>query len=95
MSEAKHTPGPWRVELDEVDLKEWPHPRIMSINGTCVAGVQYTRDAPLIAAAPKLLKACEIVLKAIEWEYPHDRMTPEEQASMLRDVIAKATGGES
>lgn len=49
------------------------------------------RDA-LIAAAPELLAACKRVLRAIVWTTTAERMTPTEQADVLREAILKAGG---
>jgi hypothetical protein len=52
-------------------------------------GLAYAR---LIAAAPEMLAACQRVLLAIQWSTPSERLTPEDQATLLRAVIARATG---
>ena len=51
-------------------------------------------NARLIAAAPALLAACRRVLRAVEWCTTDDRLTWEEQASILREAIRSVvTGG--
>ena len=94
MSEAQHTPGPWKIceanrfviERDEYGSHD---------NPLATAHYQPKGDidanARLIATAPALLKACQRVLRAIEWSFPRDRLTDGEQAEELKAVIAQAT----
>lgn len=49
------------------------------------AAIEY---GPLFEAAPMLRDACARVLRAIEWATTEDRLTAEEQASVLRDALA-------
>lgn len=49
-------------------------------------------DAPLLAAAPDLLAACQRILRAIDWSESGDRLDSTKQANILRAAITKATG---
>src|SRR3546814_13811156 len=59
---AKHTPGPWLVETDNIDPRH-PQHRFIAIgsykekNYTFVSGHMGEANANLIAAAPELLEA--------------------------------------
>lgn len=68
MKEFKGTPRPWQVEYDNDDFHQW--------NTIGPAKIEYAYKTPfdelliiesdikLIAAAPDLFKACEIILDA-------------------------------
>lgn len=60
-----------------------------------IATVYEQADADFIAQAwnahDELLRACQRVLRAIEWAYPRDQLSPQQQADELRYAIAKAT----
>jgi len=90
---CKHTPGPWHQESGKGEL------RITGPNGETIVdgcgccgspyGENLLHDAPLLAAAPSLLLALEMLL---EW---HTSIVPEdEEYSAVREaraVIKKAT----
>ena len=96
---SAHTPGPWFLAKDKT------HPWIVQCNTqfpdapNTVCSVAYKPNAPLIAAAPKLLDALKDMLAGwryirthhgdlyvVGWDRCEDGATA---------AIAKATGGES
>lgn len=93
--EAKHTPGPWEITDDEMFViagkdKSGAH-RCIACSPSPYEW-KYA-DASLIAAAPDLLAACELVQallaispdgRGINWEGP--------VMDNLKAAIAKATG---
>jgi hypothetical protein len=87
MSEAKHTPGPWRVG------KGGPNgcPTVGTEKGLMVAMVSHGNSHPtqanarLIAAAPDLLEALEWALDA--WD-THNRTGDPMQGDWESDAIA-------
>lgn len=95
MSKAKHTPGPWRVELQsgqQVGVHKFTH--CVDCADDSIASLLTKADAHLIAAAPDLLEACKGALALLEvnhqgWCIRADG--PEFVA--LRNAIAKAEGG--
>ena len=109
MSEAKHTPGPWSVvagdnymvESDRIPDK-YPHRFPGDDLGRFVAFVGNRQpdfgeaDAKLIAAAPDLLEACELMIEAmVAYEFDVDDCpTPRHRSLMefVRNTIAKAKG---
>lgn len=68
MSEAKHTPGPWTAFSDEVN----DHTNVVSIADrtrlvlSLPGRHKSDPDVRLIAAAPELLEALELILEALE-----------------------------
>ena len=75
MSEAKHTPGPWRLELlEDRSIKHLcpVGPDDMSIltivehDGKPFAAIYEDADASLIAAAPDLLQEAKTLLATID-----------------------------
>lgn len=111
MSEAKHTPGPWKLvpwqddpRSDSGDLL-----RIVGSNGSEVcyfgnpdsyyptSGTEPSdQDARLIAAAPDLLAACEMVIKRwtfdVNQQHTHTWHGLTDCAVVICAAIAKATG---
>lgn len=89
-----HTPGPWKVAdrfhvwtADEVGCEV---AMVCSENLDDDGLVQAEADASLIAAAPALLKACELLLIYLgDWDDPED-----ETCVAARQAIAQAKGGE-
>jgi hypothetical protein len=97
-----HSPAPWSQD-PEGEISR----AIEDANGIVICDVhiqdQHARapgtyniphaeaNIKLIEASPKLLAACQRVLRSIEWSTTEDRMTPEEQAETLRAAIAEAT----
>ena len=94
---VKHTPGPWRVEVDTDPEASWER-KWPTINAEKyeVVGCEgfygdYETDmanARLIAAAPDLLEALQRLLNAENDEY----LTPIGVRNLARAAIAKATG---
>jgi hypothetical protein len=70
MSGIKHTPGPWTVEdlgKEQLVVRS-AFSNIATMDGASPHGTHYLRqDARLIAAAPNLLKACELA-KSLYWQ---------------------------
>ncbi len=103
--EAAHTPGPWKqcptdpfsIEQERRDGPCSPH--LASVRQREWTTYQAIANARLIAAAPELLDACEIMLSIwIRPGYPRkhpfiiDGGCPEK---LLRTAIDKATGDTS
>jgi hypothetical protein len=90
---TKFTPGPWMVgEKDRNDqtVVDGPHSTICTCFHHCVKSLEREMEANarLIAAAPDLLKVCELALKSwFSGEVSEVHMETE-----LRAAIAKATG---
>jgi hypothetical protein len=102
-NEQKHTPGPWTFEGAEIygdtryvaRVYDWHNPncdpRYHDINGALKA--EGEANARLIAAAPELLEACQLYVRA-----RNDGGMSMADLSGLADqaiyaAIAKATGG--
>lgn len=92
---AKHTPGPWVINVDPEDTNE-----VWGITGADGTGVVETDmgyynpkmpDALLIAAAPELLEACEWLLMYMEDEM--DKDVTRKGVAFAQEAIAKAKGG--
>ena len=68
---TRHTPGPWHmlVYVNERDEKFPPHivglPDNYSVADCCGADDTDLANGRLIAAAPELLKACEVAIAAL------------------------------
>ena len=101
MSEAKHTPGPWRVEVDTGPEaaweRKWPtiHAEKYEVVGCEGLYGDYETDmanARLIAAAPDLLDALKALTHSLDVE---DLVHDDQRSSFAaaRAAIAKATGG--
>ena len=85
--EAKHTPGPWRVENPEQFGRDIYAGRVQ-VASTFYIGISHEEEganARLIAAVPDLLAALEQIA-AISW------VIPAEIGRIARAAIAKATG---
>ncbi len=106
MSTPKHTPGPWKPLNMFMGLT--PSVGAMGKQGgfdicpEVVSGIygsveESQANARLIAAAPDLLEACQLILANMEdtEDTGTDRECGEyEDIKKLRAAIAKATGGE-
>lgn len=90
---SEFTPGPWRYWFEEGYVGE-----ITSANGKLVAGFDTEpneADARLIAAAPELLGACELIVSAFDALKQGSAARNEPlQINAARAAIAKATGGQ-
>jgi hypothetical protein len=62
-----HTPGPWQVIQTVLDDASWA---ILTADQTLIAVTDVEANAKLIAAAPELLKMCQIALAAWEGSGP-------------------------
>ena len=86
---AKHTPGPWRVDgryvmaLKEKQICEAPAYGV-------VHGKVDAANANLIAAAPELLNALKALLIRVADDEDYG---PDHAVTVARASIAKATGG--
>ena len=88
---SKHTPGEWRVSDDGI--------HIQTMGGTIIAacvrvpeglGGGTEGNPPLLAAAPKLLEACERIA-TVNWSGPEEAMRVLSAVSAIaRAAIAKA-----
>lgn len=103
--EAKHTPGPWEIELPSGRQEKdgiLPSVNATGFRGEICCGVFKKADAQLIAAAPEMLEALKVARKMIEacWTgKPHPRncfclpdRCPRKQVDR---AIAKATGAKA
>jgi hypothetical protein len=102
---SKHTPGPWSVDAEDVDLFAQETHRIwINADGMHICYVDGPRNpernanARLIAAAPDLLEAFDRVQDAIQ-NFLEEGLRPTESVMRfwqadVRAAIAKATGGE-
>lgn len=104
--EAKHTPGPWRVEADKVEVGAEVGFRPFGACGCCDSPWMNAddpavakADARLIAAAPDLLEALQAVLRsfptdgdmrAAGWEQTEIDLACRDYEA-ARAAIAKAT----
>jgi len=99
-----HTPGPWRIvrAVDFTGDTESQYNPILSIDAANGKTVYFTdsgyfkpheADARLIAAAPELLAALEMAMKANDWhiEPPLDTYGAKAYAA-ARAAISRATG---
>jgi len=105
MSKIRHTPGPWRVSDDDEGnggiADDWYH-FIEAGAGLCsppkylgfeISGCMSMQDARLIAAAPELLEALQMITdRAEEWI---NLNLDDEVGNKARAAIAKATGSQS
>ena len=94
---AQHTPGPWSVEIDHrnndpefirahVDGEMYDLASVL-----CDETGNATANARLIAAAPELLAALQMVNRI----WSHDQtanLAPDSPAAIVRAAITKATG---
>jgi len=97
---AKHTPGPWRLEVVEdrsirhlcpVDADDLSILTIVHQDETPFAAVYNEDDARLIAAAPELLEALQTIM-AIDAHCSLTECEADAIKSRARAAIAKATG---
>ncbi len=95
---SKHTPGPWRVEHQNPSptTGEWmiagSKPGYLAEVRDCGSG-DVRANARLIAAAPDLLEACELIVSAFDQLAPMSSARNEPlQINAARAAIAKARG---
>ena len=105
MTEAKHTPGPWSVEVDSpsgigrthavyvCSAAGWPEGQLARVNVQDGLG-EREANARLIAAAPELLAtlkdACEEIERLREYANNHGGMIDEIEYVEGRSAIARA-----
>ena len=86
MSEAKHTPGPWKwlsVDGGWDAIAEEAYPKSL----ICKLVLNVGANARLISAAPELLSALQLVRRnSLRADWPHDIN------EAIDGAIAKATG---
>lgn len=95
MTQAKHTPGTWSIELGRNGWDD--NASIIGADGSFVAQVQWTNDsqqgnARLIAAAPDLFSVLKMVQEAAIDMRGEDFNLTTEQWAVFHSAIAKATG---
>ena len=94
---VQHTPGPWEIWPD-FDEEGENGSSIIGTNGDPLAVTisdRYSEDANahLIAAAPELLEALEMI--ANDYAYLLETKLSSPDADMIHELIAKAKGGAS
>lgn len=98
MNEARHTPGPWRVNPRGSDIwnieSEKTGEHIARVSSSMQPGGRFDDDARLIAAAPDLLSALEGCLRDMRSMRISNDCDPVNTYSMdaARAAIAKARG---
>lgn len=98
---TSHTPGPWKAQGDTVwtDTPSIPL-RIATITRFAeINGIDTEANAQLIAAAPDVLEACELLLAVLDKEIHLKALVKQGDLVMInyamvsaRDAIAKAKG---
>ena len=85
---AKHTPGPWRVQNDEVN--PWVYTDSNPSQGIACLSLgakEVSANAHLIKAAPTMLSALK---EALDWLYAAEGDEIESLRNTLRNAIAEA-----
>ena len=106
MSQAKHTPGPWRLPTKEEARRWWAPVLILDAEGGSLANAQpgfpcdeetIRANAQLIAAAPDLLAALETGVELFELDEEANRPGTDAFTWLhqARAAIAKARGEEA
>ncbi len=95
MKKQQHTPGPWRVTYDGTAYFVQEHLKIevLSVDehgNPCKWSKEREGNARLIAAAPELLEALELL---VDNPYREGTESDERLRRIARAAIAKATGG--
>lgn len=91
MSDKMHTPGPWKVAAASLDVWEDGGYTICEVYPPSANSPEKVANARLIAAAPELLEALEMLMP----QYPSRGMCDEYDRAMWENAeaaIAKATG---
>lgn len=103
MSEAKHTPGPWRWVYADADCKrpialEGPDHDVILASEDFIGPRAYVTeaDANMIEAVPDLFEACEEVLMNLDYLRAiwGDEGVTRTVADAVRAAVAKAKGGQ-
>ena len=101
-----HTPGPWFVRLTDSTKTNYTVEKvtgdlrsiIAGSNAACLCeehGGDVLSNARLIAYAPDLLEACELIYGMYEWSIKRNRTTLDLRSldwNVLHNAIAKAKG---
>lgn len=105
MSEQKHTPGPWRVDglyLNQLGVWAGTGAIVAKVEAgshenadgtdTAMTNEEYDANAALIAAAPDMYEALDVVWEALQ-DYRHGSEGWDEGlAERVHDALAKAEG---
>lgn len=81
-----HTPGPWRAPSSSYVIGDGV--KICQLTGIYVDNPNCVADSRLIAAAPKLLKACKYVIHLLN--DPADEGVTEAEELQAKDMLAGA-----
>lgn len=88
---SKHTPGPWNIIWEKQD-KDW----VIEKTDGSMEPICWVREsqanAKLIAAAPDLLRALELIVNSDMAQREEDEGEISTELSHARAAIAKATG---
>lgn len=88
MSNAQHTPGPWKVVTFGMVVESADGVRVCETHAT-----DREANARLIAAAPELLEALESVTRCLQWHNEQHGVGMDEAAiAKAVAAIAKASG---
>lgn len=87
---SRHTPGPWEVVKGQ-EADDWGVTEVSKRGSSSIAQMVWENDARLIAAAPELLEACQLVLSGAEDHglFVGKSQDPKFYVRFLRAVIAK------
>lgn len=91
---SKHTPGPWKCSTFAGQWNVWPTKKHRKSNGAAVAYEMTPEDARLIAAAPLMLEALQMVMAECEAFRKEHQITGEMSAGInaVRAALAASTG---
>lgn len=99
MSEAKHTPGPWRIGKNYgAVVADHPVPELRgsddvnAYGGHLIAESIALQNRPLIATAPELLEALQLAADYIDGPTAWTQAKEDVLRERLYAAIAKATG---
>lgn len=93
-SNNKHTKGPWKTEINEGELEIWSQDTFIAgvthdLYFTAEKSGQHTANAALIAAAPEMIEALELLLNETRNIMHNDTVWARSKAI---DAIKKARG---
>lgn len=93
---STHTPGPWKVldyfapqSLDQVKMQ---YAVLVEAKPSWLCYAFHEGDARLMAAAPDLLEAMQLMVARFEPNAWANELKPKEVLDIARAAIAKATG---
>ncbi len=98
---TKHTPAPWKVcpaqkgKLGGIEVatdKAWLERELICMMPHGPEQAQAEANARLIAAAPELLAALEIIMESIVWQGGVTYKIKDGNLEAAREAIAKAQG---